>query len=283
MIKKLSLFFFLICFCLLTGGSLHYLKKGFSLRRVQCLEHLFSEDVNREAEEALQQTYRYLGRGRQCFAFVSEDGKYVLKFPRTDIYKTPFWVKALPFSSYREKLEKNHQIRETFILNSFQLSLNELKKQTGLIATHLGQSEPRGKVLKIVDAMGYKYHLPLHKTLFVLQHKHPLLMQSFCSAFKEGKKEEAEKILDSLLQVIEERAQKGILNRDRSFLKNYGFDGETAYQIDIGSFFKDPRLDLQTSYEKSIRDSTDPIREWVCEHAPEMIDSLNSKIEHLIH
>ena len=151
MSKILIPFFGLILLSVFAGEALYLLKDGFSPRRIHSLEYAVSEDWNEEAQQALTQSYRYIGRGRQCFAFTSEDGKYVLKFPRTDIYKTPFWARALPVHAYRARLEINHRTREEFIVSSFRISLNELKRQTGLLAMHLGQSEPKGKVLSVID------------------------------------------------------------------------------------------------------------------------------------
>jgi len=282
MIKKTCLFLALILISVLVGEGIYLAKDGFSARRIQSLNYEIAEEWGEEAHLALEQTFHYIGRGRQCFAFASEDGKYVLKFPRTDIYKTPFWARALPVHAYRSQLEKKHRIREEFILNSFRISFNELKEQTSLLAVHLGQSPPKGKKLKLIDSSGSRHQLPLDKTSFVLQYKQPILMKSFSEALQKGERQEAEKILDALLSTIVERAKLGILNRDRSFLRNYGFDGTKAYQIDIGSFFRQPDLDPQAAYHKSVRDSIDPVFEWLCENAPEMTAYLNSKLNELL-
>ncbi|MGB7978476.1 MAG: hypothetical protein WCF19_04865 [Chlamydiales bacterium] len=277
--KKFSILLLLALLSALSGELLYYLKDGFSARRVQSLPYPVAEGWDTDAGGALEQPFRYIGRGRQCFAFSSADRKYVLKLPRTDIYKTPFWVRSLPLPSYRARLEADHLERETFILNSFQLSASELKRQTALIALHLGQSAPSGKELTLIDALGCTHRFPLHKTPFILQLKQPILMQSFQTALAKGDQKEAERILDALLAVIVERASQGILNRDRSFLRNYGYDGQTAYQIDVGSFFRKPDLTPSDAYEKSIRDSTDPILEWLAQNAPHMRDYFSAAVQ----
>ncbi len=279
MIKKLSLVFALTLFSLLVGQTLHHLKDGFSLRRIPSLDYQITQDWDEEADLALQQTFRYLGRGRQCFAFESEDGKYVLKFPRTDIYKTPFWARLLPIASYRAQLEKTHQARKQFVLDSFALAFDELKNQTGLLAIHLGQSHSTGKKLTIVDAAGCKCQIPLEKAPFVLQYKKPLFMKALSAALEKGQRKEAEKILDALVYNIRERAKKGILNRDRSFLRNYGYEEGKVYQIDVGSFFRSRDLSPSASYQKSLLDSLAPVQEWLAENAPQMVDYLNHRLQ----
>jgi hypothetical protein len=282
MIRKLAVLLALLFLSVLAGEGLYLAKDGFSSRRIHSLDYQVAENWDEEADRALEQTFRYIGRGRQCFAFASEDGKYVLKFPRTDIYKTPFWARALPVRSYRAQLEENHKKRERFILNSFRLSFDELKDQTALLAVHLGQSASKGKKLLLIDAAGSKHKLPLEKTSFVLQYKQPILMKSFSAALDKGERKEAEKILDALLAAVVERANKGILNRDRSFLRNYGFDGTKAYQIDIGSFFRSEDLDPSTAYHKSVRDSIEPVQEWLADHSPEMLEYLNKQLKTIL-
>ncbi len=275
--KKAIFLFLIVLFSAAVGKGLYCLKDGFSGRRIPSLGMMATENFDEEVKAALLQTFHYIGRGRQCFAFASADDKYVLKFPRTDIYKTPLWMRALPMKAYQERLEKNHAEREKFIMGSFQICIQELKEQTGLLAIHLGQSPSREK-LTVVDALGCKHRLPLGKTSFVLQYKHPILIQVFLDALKKGNRREAERILDSLVDVVVDRAQRGILNRDRSFLRNYGFNGERAYQIDVGSFFRKEDMDPKAAYEKSLLDSMDPVQEWLAKKDTEMLRYLNKKI-----
>lgn len=279
--KKLFIIILLLGFSALIGDGLYRIKDGFSGRRIQSLPYPVSEDWGQEASEALKQTFTYIGRGRQCFAFASEDGKYVLKFPRTDIYKTPIWAQVLPAHQYRKQLELDHKKRENFVLDSIRISFNELKDQTALLATHIGQSHSH-EWLTVIDAAGCKHKLPLATTSFVLQYKQPILMKAFSEAMAKGDREEATKILDSMLAAIAERASKGILNRDRSFLRNYGYDGTRAYQIDVGSFYRMEDLSLEQSKEKSIRDSFDPIHEWLAKNHPDLVPHLTAKLDELL-
>jgi hypothetical protein len=109
------------------------------------------------------------------------------------------------------------------------------------------------------------------------------LIKTFLEVRRQGNKKEAEQLLDALLDAIVERAQRGILNRDRSFLRNYGFDGQKAYQIDVGSFFHKPEMALEAVYEKSIRDSTDPVREWLAKTDPEMLPYFDKNLKEKLH
>jgi hypothetical protein len=266
--KKAISLLLLILFCIGIGKGLYWAKKGFTLRRIAAP---FSVELNRwsdEANLAILQPFRYLGRGRQCFAFESLDGKYVLKLPRTDIYQTSFRSAVCPLFSNEAKAVAR-ATQGTFISESMRIAFDELQEETGTLAVHLGQTADLGVQIKISDALGYPYHIPLSKTSFVLQRKQPILMKCFL----EGDPAKKEKVLDALLDLVCSRGKKGIWNRDESFLRNYGFDGEKGYQIDIGSFYHKPDA------EAGVRDTCHPIKSWLAKNDPLMLPYFEEVLE----
>lgn len=277
-VRKLLFLFLLCAVSISVGQGLYFLKQGFSLRRIHSLAGKVSDNWNSEVMQALSQPYFYIGRGRQCFAFASADEKYVLKLLRTDIYKLPLWARVLPVTSKRTHMLCDRREREQFILSSMHIAFEELQLQTGLLALHLGESPASGKKLALIDATGYRHYLPLGKTPFVLQKKLPILMEVFQKALQNGNRGQAEKILDALLAIVIERGEKGILNRDRSFLRNYGFDGQQAFQIDVGSFFRIEKMENTAAFHKSVNDSMDAVKEWLANIDPAMLQYLNHKL-----
>lgn len=274
--RKILALFVIAILSLLAGKGLYLSKDGFSTRRIHPLKLPASASFDEASTKALKQTFHYLGRGRQCFAFVSDDGQYVLKIPRTDIYRLPFWARALPMSPYKKEFRSKLLKQQKIFAESIRLATNELSNQTAILATHLGQSKPSKEVLTLVDALHCTHQLPLHKTPFILQYKKPILTKVFLSTLQQ-EPAKAPQILDALLDTIAERAKKGILNRDRSFLRNYGYNEGKAFQIDIGSFFENSEITSKDAFEKSFRDSTDPIREWLVEISPELASYFQEK------
>jgi len=274
MIKKLICLICLIAVCAGTGKGLYWATKGFSYRRIQGPVHTGKLEIwNAEADQALSQRYFYIGRGRQCFAFESEDGKYVVKLPRTDIYQIPLWLRVLPFKSKRERLRASRSKQEAFIFESFRIAYDALQKETGMIALHIGRTEPKDKWITLYNAAGFKFHLPVDQTTFVLQHKHPILMKAFLASLENGDRKEAERILDAFIDVVVDRGKRGIWNRDESFLRNYGFDGQRAYQIDVGSFY------YKENGIASIRDTMHPVRKWLRGIDPAMLQFFDQTLE----
>lgn len=285
--RKVVLLLLLIGFCLSVGKAWYWVRNGYSVSRMygwtQGLDKVWWSE---EADAIMSQDFRYLGRGRQAFAFESMDGKYVLKFPRGDIYKIPFWLKALPLEARRSRQLYRRAERERDILESFQLAMDELKESTASIAMNCANDrvyplfmKPNGekKTVRVIDKIGRSFHIPLGDTYFILQKKKQLFRDVIVEANAKDGTVGVEKVLDALFQVIVERTEKGILNRDGSFLRNYGFDEEGAYQTDVGSFYK---VDVSSKKEvcfRSMELSVKPIRRWMMETHPEWLDLLDRK------
>ncbi len=273
MLRKIAVFVCLILACCGIGKGIHWAKKGFSVRRIAAPVQTKLEIWDSAADLALEQPFRYLGRGRQCFAFASLDGKYVLKLPRTDIYQLPFWMRVLPIP--KQKRESFHSVRserENFVIASMKIAYEDLREDTGVVAIHFGRSVDLGKSLRLIDALGAPLHLPAHTTTFVLQMKQPILMQAFLEALHDGDISLGQKILDAFIDLVVERGSKGIWNKDESFLRNYGFDGNKAYQIDIGSFYR------KADGPASIRDTMHPVRTWLSKIDPDMLSYFDAAL-----
>lgn len=258
----------LLCvFSLLACQGLYYFREGFSIKRLQTNPQNFCA-IDETTKKILQQPFHYLGRGRQCFAFASEDGKYVLKCIRTDKFKVPFWMQL--FSNLGKKRQEKITQKKRLVFESFRIAKEELGDLTGTLAIHLGKSEKTKQLITIYDPLGIRHQLPLRNTLFILQYKRPL----WSTAFKQSNAQEKQQLLDSFVDLVVTRAQKGILNRDPTFLPNYGFENGKTYQIDIGDF----RRVQNFVYQKALRDSLSPLQTWLKKTDPTLLDYLNSRI-----
>lgn len=229
-----------ICLVLLIGSSAligkvwHIWKDGFHIHRTLCrLSFEGKTSVDPSVHEALQQTYRYLGRGHQCYAFGSDDGKYVVKLPRFDRYRLSFFLRSCPFSFIKKQREETRldlERRKEFLLESFRIAWEELRAQTALMYVHLTETEGLQGPLIIQDRIGRKYRLDPNRTAFLLQEKKPIMMACFEKFLEEENREKAEEILDAFLDLVSTRSQMGIYNKDPSFCKNFGWgEGKGAH------------------------------------------------------
>lgn len=273
MLRKICVLFFLVSFVALMGKGWHWAKDGFSFQRTRFpLGPLEAAHPDSEVRDALNQTYSYLGRGHQCYAFESADKKFVLKLPRYDRYVLPFWLRACQFSFLEEKrknlrLDKEHRLR--FLLNSFQIAYEELNEETALIYLHLNETNAFQSKTKIIDRIRRGYWIDLDSSAFILQKKKPLMMPAFQKSLKAKDQTAAKEILNAFLDVIAIRAKKGIFNKDPSFLRNFGYD-EKGVQIDIGSFYRKPGIDGEIAFKPSFLQTVGHVQDWLNGVDPEI-------------
>lgn len=271
MFKRSIIFLLLIAFIAALGKSWHWAKDGFSIRRVAVSlpEELDPLPLDSESEEALTQNYRYLGHGHQNYAFVSEDGHYVLKLPRYDWYREPFWLRSCRFhflDSYREALATYKKQRLQRLNQSYQIAFQDMKEETSLLFIHLSRTNHLHKKIRIKDCFGRAYLLDLDRSGFLLQRYHELMMPAFTRALQSGKREQAKAILQAFLELNEVRARKGIYYKDPSFLRNFGLEGSRGIQIDVGSLYRP----AQGTFSGSFLKTAGHVKDWLAQNDPEI-------------
>lgn len=267
-------FFALLLFCAFVGKSWHWMRDGFSLRRI-CFPLIKEKNENSLDERILNQPFTYLGRGHQNFAFVSKDMQYVLKIPRYDIYRAPFWMRSSPFlDEMRKEFLSEKMRRYSVLINSFTIAEKELKEETALLFLHLHATDHFNRKIALIDPIGRKFFIDLDKTGFLLQKRCDLFIPTYLKAKKIEKKKE---LLDAFLNFHAKRARKAIHNKDPSFMRNFAFAEHSVIQIDVGSFYREENQDLSTSFFKHVghfqdflKEQDPEMEEWFIHRAKEL-------------
>ena len=154
--------------------------------------------------------------------------------------------------------------------------------ETAVVYLHFHQTKSLPRQFVIYDRLNCPLKIDLNQMAFALQEKKAIMMPLCIKALKEKDREWAENILFSFLKIIDIRAQKGIFNRDPSFLKNFGWDGEKSIQIDIGSFWRRSDLPKEEAYFLSLKEGTAPFRQWLAKIDPEMFNWFERRFEEKI-
>lgn len=279
--KKIFSLFLLVVFCLVASRAWYWATDGFRLSRIEGFERTGKERAfSKEAELALSQRYFYLGRGRQCFAFQSEDGQYVIKFPRLDRYRNRLLFRVCPFDVFKAPINQrleSHASRKEKLFASFEISCDELQEDTAIVA--MFNSPKNGKKLEIIDRLGRVFWLPLEKTGFILQRKLRLFRDVFQEALAKKDRAEIDQILERFLEVVTRVADKGILSKDGSFLNNFGFDETRCFQIDVGSFYRAKELSRNEAFVASIHASVETLRVWLLHRDPALLECIDQKLD----
>ena len=244
---------------------------------------VLSEEERKEVEAILSQPFYFLGKGGQSFAFLSEDGKVVLKFLKKNHVRMWEFLKSFTLPSfldlYRQKILRDTHHKSPFFLRSCKISYEDFKEGTGLIYLHMQKTDYFPKKLTIIDKLGIAHKVDMDSIEFALQAKAERVQPVLKRLIEENETSSAKECLTSLLELIVERCNKGIHDRDPNLKTNFGFIGHKAITIDIGSFSKvDP---ASVNVPLILASQTEKFKEWLIRKNTELADHLATEIERL--
>ncbi len=215
----------------------HHKTDGFQVTHVYSSS--FDEELScarTDVEVLLSQPFSYLGSGGQTYAFVSADGKTVLKLFKHHHLKNPH-KRALFFQSCK-------------------LAYQELQDETALLYLKLHRTSYFKKPLILIDKLGIQHILDPNLLQFALQKKVSLASPLIKKLVRSGKKEEAKKVVSAVIEHLRARCRKGIKDRDSGTRRNIGYLEGKAVSIDIGSFTKVPSLHEKEKMQHEVQKKT---------------------------
>lgn len=239
-----------------------------------------------KVQNFFSQPYYYYDCGGQSYVFISEDQKYILKLFKFHHMRIPPILKkiVLPekLDQYRQdKVEKkNNTLKETF--ESYKIAYNFLRKQTGLLYLHLEKTENLNINIHIVDKIGIHFDINADDLAFAIQKKGVLAYKHIEFFMKQNEKQKAEACIESLLDLVILRLQKGIGDKDVNFKTNFGFIENSAVQLDVGRFYLNPKKKKEEAYIGEILHTAQDFRNWIRKKYPELLHSFDRKIQSLI-
>lgn len=224
-------------------------------------------------DSLLSQPYHFLESGGECYVFESEDRKAVLKFfkhhhMRSESILDRIWIPPL-FDLFRVHFRDGQKEKLNKFFTSCLLADTHFREGTGLLYLHLNKTEHLGKKLHLFDPIGVLHTLNLDQVEFALQKKAQMAYPTLSALAQAGELEGAKKRLSSLLDLIEKRCQAGIADHDAR-KRNFGFVGQQAIELDLGSFSKNPTLAKPEALKKTLLLETVKLRRWLKKYHPEL-------------
>ena len=247
----------------------HEQTDGFSLRRVQFHSPLQSGKTEYLPE--LNQPFHYLGCGNQCYAFVSEDGQYVLKLFKYASSPVPFAMTQIPLLNHFKPFKPNRYAKVLWKrerdFRGYELASNRFKEETGILTTHLTPTDHAYPTITLYDKLHCRLTLNLNEAPFVLQKRATPVYSQIQAWISAGKIDVAKEALHNLKLLLKKRISLGLLDDDVHFYSNFGFVGTTPIQVDPGHFTvgitPDPDLEIATKSRE--------LTTWCQKNAPELL------------
>jgi hypothetical protein len=234
-----SLFFVLVAvFCKIDR---HFFKSNDSF----CPKFIFPnwnrcpklETKSSDLSPILAQPFRYLTKGKQSFVFTSDDGKWILKFPRMPRAKMRYGI----HKDAKESLFENTLVQSQKIAD-------ELAKETGIIYAHLKPSDDL-PFIQLIDEYQEIYDLDLNDLPFIIQTQG----EDFFTRFLELSTPIP--LIEKTIALYSSLYEKGFIDRDPILDKNFGISGGVPFIIDTGQIEKCDDLPPREVYLKEMTQS----------------------------
>ena len=235
-------------------------------------------------QNILDQPFHFLGSGGQAYAFLSEDGKIVLKFLKMHHIRQYPLLNQIPLPPMLDMGRKKfllHQKRKLQrVFSSCKIAYTELKNETGLIFANLNpNAELASLKVQLIDRLHIRHQLNLSEVPFVLQYRADNAFQKLRIHLKNQEIDDAKKIVEEIVSLLIARFQKGIKDLDPAPRRNIGLFGDKAIAIDIGSFFYPSDPLTQEEAKEELANDTRRMRKWLAKRSLELTDYFDSLID----
>jgi hypothetical protein len=281
---KIPLIFSVALFLIIVGEKR---SEGFRTEKIVfSLDYDASFEINSVADsdllnvkKILNQNFFYLGRGRQFFVFVSEDGNFVLKFLNHFNFSYPSLLKKISFFKPIDKIIKRKDSKYPLTFSSLKLAFEKLKDESGLVYINLNKGQKLKQKVHLINKSGVSLSIDLDSTFFVLQKKGSSFFSYFKKVAEKENKEELRRAIDSYLLLVMNRCQKNVADDDFNLRDNIGFYGDRPFIMDMGRLYLDRDLSKKDHLLKEIQRSTKILRRWLIENHPEEVFFLDTRIK----
>jgi hypothetical protein len=198
----------------------------------------------------------FLGEGKQCVAYETADGRYVLKF----------------FKKIAKK-KKQKQLEEYVASGIIARTL--VPEETGLVAFVCGKQTFHLPTVTILNRRGRVEKICLQDVPFLLQKRAQPLKQTLMKLVAEKKLLEAGARIESIFALLTAFREKGVLDRDGSLIRNgnIGFVNGKAVLLDTGKLCKISDWKRQTLHDLN---RLKPLQSWLESACPELLPVFNA-------
>jgi hypothetical protein len=280
-----------ICTALCARISYYAMTEGFSITRIEAPvsfpDDLSVQPPSQQTLETLtsivRHRFRYLKKGSQAYAFISDDGQYVLKLFKLHHLKSATWLRSVPafgfVRKYRDSLIERRKYRINLTLNSYKIAAERLPEECALVYAQVLPSSLYTLPATIQDSVGRTYTIDLAQHGFALQRRSELVIPCFERWIQEEDIEKGKSAIDSLVGLIALRSSKGIQDTDPDLHKNAGLLGGRAIFIDIGGFHECPSMRKTEEMKLDMKKVFSRFSEWLSRRSPELAEHLAHRLE----
>ncbi len=285
----------IICFILVVlisyglGRLYFYTTAGFTLGNIHSdLKHHIQWDTREPTEEetlkfqeSIGQPYYYLGKGCQSYVFLSQDGKYVVKFFKFQRVRPQNWINFFTFipsvKEYQNDKIKEKEKKLNNLFLSCKVAFDDLKNETGIVYVHLNKTDHLHHLLTVYDKLGLKHQLDLDRLEFVVQQRANMFADTIDDLMLDGQVEQAKLLIDRLLIMVLSEYHNGYADNDHALMQNTGVLNGNPIHIDVGQLIYNETVCDPAVYHQELLNKMTQARKWLGRY-PELLDHLNNRL-----
>ncbi len=196
-----------------------------------------------------EQPLFFLGVGKQCVAYETADGRYILKL-------------------FRGASKKKKQLEEYVAAGIIARTL--VPEETGVIACVCGPQSFKLPTVTVLDKRGKIKHICLQDIAFIFQRKALPFKQTLMRLVAEKKTKEAAARIESLFSLLTICRDRGVLDRDGSLIRNGNLgiiDGKVIL-LDTGKLCRIPDREKITLHDLN---RLKPLQSWLASACPDLV------------
>lgn len=221
------------------------------------------------------QPFYFLGKGKQCIAYESEDGAFVVKLLlQKSIALKPRFANLpdfFPFTLLKEYKANMRLSRKKLLFESLSLSYQRLFEETGTLFVHLNPTVNLFGTMRFMDSQDNPGLVNLDQMQFVVQKKARLLKPVITQCMWQGDIEGAKKRIDQVFTLLFDCAKKGVFDIDTALFRNnnIGLLQDRAIYIDTGKLRYMPDKSTKEAFAKDLK-RIKPFHKWLLQYYPEL-------------
>lgn len=199
----------------------------------------------------IEQPLRFIGAGKQFYAFETADGEYVVKFMK--------WSRRRPLPYIKGDIQAKRARLASKLVASAHLALESLPHETKLVIPKPVQT------FTLIDKLGITHQVPSSSTHFYVQRK----AIPFTDYFNNNPTLRKQ-LIQSFVRTVRSHSQHNISNLDPIIERNYGVVNNEIMLLDFGSFIETSSLNIDVEIL--------PLRNWLQKNYPEYLHVLDSEM-----
>ena len=231
----------------------------------------------------LCQNFTYLSQGNQCYAFLSEDGKWVLKMFIFKHLKPSPLLSLIPsvgsLNDYKQAIEKEKGSQLESLLNSYKLAYDFYRPESGSVYIHFNQSRKLNKAVSLTDQSGRQWTVDLDQLAFVIQQRAVPLSEELDQLLSRSDIKNASLRIRQIFSLYLRQYSIGIHDGGKSVMSNNGFVGEKPIHFGVECLIVDDRIKMHEKQLEQLVNVSLCIDEWMESNFSEYRSELAMEME----